>query len=161
MNFENQDEFMEADEEYLDEQIKEKLSNFKYIEYEDEKNDEYVYEFKDLANEKLLIVVDDRATIYYADSHCHYEFYKDDIDALIDETLDIFNGRLKVVKFYSSKRWLGNFWVSATKSVQGVDFLEEKDFPKEFINEFKRLGGEITETYWSKGTVTQKIDPIK
>ncbi len=156
------DEFSEVDEKYLDEQIKAKLSRFEYREYENEENQEYVYEFKNTqADKNLLIVVDNEATVYYADSHSHYEFYKDDIDMLIDDVLRIFNGELKVVKFYSAERWLGDFWLATTEIVNAAEFLQEVMFPKEFLNEFKRLGGKLIETYWNGETITHKIEPFK
>lgn len=158
----NEDFFVEVDEEYLDQKIKEKLSAFEHREYEDEKNGEYVYEFKNKdADKNLLIVVDDEATIYYADSHSHFSFYKDEIDMLIEDVLNIFDNKLKVVKFYSSKGWLGNFWLEATEIVEGIKFLEEQNFPKEFIQELKRLGGTITETYWTEEEKVYKIEPLK
>ena len=161
MNYKNDDSFVEVDEEYLDQKIKEKLSLFEYREYEDEENGEYVYEFKKNENENLLIVIDREATIYYADSHSHYGFYKSEIDELIQNILDIFNNELKVVKFFSSKSWLGNFWLHKAEIVDGVNFLERQKFPKEFIQELKRLGGTITETYWSEEEKVYKIEPLK
>ena len=91
MNYKNEDSFIEVDEEYLDQKIKEKLSLFEYREYEDEENDEYVYEFKNKNEDKnLLIVIDEEATIYYADSHSHYGFYKSEIDWLIQKNTRYF-----------------------------------------------------------------------
>ena len=162
MNCKNDDSFVEVDEEYLDQKIKEKLSLFEYREYEDEENGEYVYEFKNKNEDKnLLIVIEEEATIYYADSHSHYGFYKSEIDWLIQKILDIFNNELKVVKFSSSKRWLGDFWLHKAEIVDGVSFLERQKFPKEFIQELKRLGGTITETYWSEEEKVYKIEPLK
>ena len=162
MNYKNDDSFVEVDEEYLDQKIKEKLSLFEYREYEDEENGEYVYEFKNKnPKENLLILIDGEATIYYADSHSHYGFYKSEIDELIQKILDIFNNELKVVKFSSSKRWLGDFWLHKAEIVDGVNFLERQKFPKEFIQELKRLGGTITETYWSEEEKVYKIEPLK
>ena len=162
MNYKNDDSFVEVDEEYLDQKIKEKLSLFEYREYEDEENGEYVYEFKNKnSKENLLILIDGEATIYYADSHSHYGFYKSEIDELIQKILDIFNNELKVVKFSSSKRWLGDFWLHKAEIVDGVSFLERQKFPKEFIQELKRLGGTITETYWSEEEKVYKIEPLK
>ena len=98
MNYKNDDSFVEVDEEYLDQKIKEKLSLFEYREYEEEENGEYVYEFKNKNEDKnLLIVIDGEATIYYADSHSHYGFYKSEIDGLIQKILDIFNNELKII----------------------------------------------------------------
>ena len=57
MNYKNDDSFVEVDEEYLDQKIKEKLSLFEYREYEDEENDEYVYEFKNKNEDKNLLIV--------------------------------------------------------------------------------------------------------
>ena len=162
MNYKNDDSFVEVDEEYLDQKIKEKLSLFEYREYEEEESGEYVYEFKNKnPRENLLIVIDGEATIYYADSHSHYEFYKSDIDELIQTILDIFNNELKVVNFSSLKRWLGDFWLHKAEIVDGVSFLERQKFPKEFIQELKRLGGTITETYWSEEEKVYKIEPLK
>ena len=162
MNYKNDDSFVEVDEEYLDQKIKEKLSLFEYREYEDEENDEYVYEFKNKNEDKnLLIVIDEEATIYYADSHSHYGFYKSEIDWLIQKILDIFNNELKVVRFFSTKRWLGDFWLHRTEIVDGVNFLEKQKFPEEFIQELKRLGGTITETYWGEEEKVYKIEPLK
>ena len=162
MNYKNDDSFVEVDEEYLDQKIKEKLSLFEYREYEEEESGEYVYEFKNKNEDKnLLIVIDGEATIYYADSHSHYGFYKSETDELIQKILDIFNNELKVVKFSSSKRWLGDFWLHKAEIVDGVSFLERQKFPKEFIQELKRLGGTITETYWSEEEKVYKIEPLK
>ena len=160
--FQNEASFVEVDEEYLDQKIRETLSVFEYREYEDDETAEYVYEFKNKKiDENLLIVINNEATIYYAGSHSHFSFYKDEIDKLIENVLNIFNNQLKVVKFYSSKRWLGDFWLDTTKIVEGVKFLEEQNFPKEFIQELKRLGGTITERYWSKEKKTYAIEPLK
>lgn len=161
MNCKNEESFVEVEEEYLDQKIKENLSLFEYREYEDE-NGEYVYEFKNKNEDKnLLIVIDGEITVYYADSHSHYGFYNSEIDELIQKVLDIFNNELKVVRFFSSKRWLGDFWRHKTEIVDGVDFLEKQKFPKEFIQELKRLGGRITETYWSEEEKVYKIEPLK
>ena len=154
--------FIEVNEEYLDQKIEEKLSAFEYREYEDEEKGEYIYEFKNKEEDKkLFIVIDDEATIYYADSHSHYMFHKHEIDRLVETVLNILNNELKVIKFYSSKRWLGDFWLATAEIVEGVKFLEERNFPKEFIQEIKRLGGTITETYWSEEKKTYIIEPLK
>ena len=162
MKYKNLNSFVEVEIEYLDQKIKENLSTFGYYEYEDEKNGTYVYEIKNKDKEKnLLIVVDAEATVYYADSHSHYAFYKNEIDELIKSVLNILDNEMKVVKFYSSRRWLGDFWIDTTEKVDGIKFLENNNFPKEFINEIKRLGGTITETYWSKEKKTYTIEPEK
>ena len=132
----NLNSFIQVDLEYLDQKIKENLSVFGYYEYEDKKNDEYVYEFKNKDKEKnLLIIVDAEATVYYADFHCHYAFYKNEIDELVKSVLNILNNEMKVVNIYSLRRWLVSFLIDTTEKVDGVKFLEQEHFPKEFINE--------------------------
>ena len=80
---------------------------------------------------------------------------------LIDSVLKIFYNELKVVKLYSTRRWLGDFWLLPTDKVENAAFLEDEAFPEEFVRELRRLGGKATESFWNKETITYKIEPIK